>query len=135
MKRSIISVVVGLMSAIAIFVIAEAINNVLHPIPPTLDFKDSHAVKVFYDNQPLSLWLLVLAGWIIGSALCGFLIKFISKNNSKKLPIVAGSILTLSAIANFFSLPHPAWFIIVGLLIFIPSTLMGHNSYKLASNA
>jgi len=134
MKRNIISVVVGLVTAVVTFLIAETINGNLHPAPTTLDFKDSVAVKTFYENQPLSLWLLVLAGWIIGSFLCGFLIKLISKSDNKKLPIIAGCILTLSAIANFFSLPHPTWFIIVGLLIFVPSTLVGHNLYKIKTN-
>jgi len=123
MKRNILSVVVGLVTAIITFLIAETINGNLHPAPTTLDYKDTIAVKAFYENQPLSLWLLVLAGWIIGSLLCGFLIKLISKSKNKKLPIIAGSILTLSAVANFFSLPHPTWFIVVGLLVFIPSTL------------
>ncbi len=134
MKRNIISVVVGLVSAIVVFVIAETINSSLHPAPQTLDYNNTIAVQAFYENQPLTLWLLVLLGWIIGSALCGFLIKLISKNENKKLPIIAGIILTLSAIANFFSLPHPTWFIIVGLIIFIPSTLLGHKFYKLKTN-
>ena len=134
MKRNIISVVVGLFSAIIIFVIAETINSALHPAPQNLDYGDSIAVKTFYENQPLTLWLLVLVGWIIGSVLCGFLIKLISKNDNEKLPIIAGIILTLSAIANFFSLPHPTWFIIVGLIIFIPSKLLGHKFYKLKTN-
>ncbi|WP_209391257.1 hypothetical protein [Chryseobacterium sp. RR2-3-20] len=134
MKRNIISVVVGLVSAIVFFVIAETINSYLHPAPKTLDYNDSIAVKTFYENQPLSLWLFVLVGWVIGSVLCGFLIKLISKNDNKKLPIIAGSILTLSAVANFFTLPHPTWFIIVGLIIFIPSTLLGYKSYKLKTN-
>lgn len=134
MKRNILSVVVGLATAIIIFLIAETINGNLHPAPTTLNFKDTIAVKAFYENQPLSLWLLVLAGWIIGSLLSGFLIKLISKSDNKKLPIIAGCILTLSAVANFFSLPHPTWFIVVGLLVFIPSSLLGHNLYKLKSN-
>lgn len=134
MKRNIISVVVGLVSAIVFFVIAETINSYLHPAPKTLNYNDSIAVKTFYENQPLSLWLFVLVGWIIGSVLCGFLIKLISKSDNKKLPIIAGSILTLSAVANFFTLPHPTWFIIVGLIVFIPSTLLGHKFYKLQTN-
>lgn len=134
MKRNILSVIVGLTTAIITFLIAETINASLHPAPPNLDFKDSIAVKSFYENQPLSLWLLVLLGWVVGSFLCGLLIKWISKNASKKLPIIAGCIFTLSAVANFFSLPHPTWFIVVGLLVFIPSTLLGHKIYKLDTN-
>jgi hypothetical protein len=134
MKRNIISVLVGLAVAIITFLIAETINHSLHPTPTNIEFKDSVAVKAFYENQPLSMWLLVLAGWIIGSLLCGILIKVISKNENKKLPIIAGIILTFSAIANFFSFPHPTWFIVVGLLVFIPSTLFGHKLYKVKAN-
>ena len=130
MKRNIISVVVGLVSAIVVFVIAETINSSLHPAPQTLDYNDTIAVQAFYENQPLTLWLLVLLGWIIGSALCGFLIKLISKNENKKLPTIAGIILTLSAIANFFSLPHPTWFIIISLFAFLPFVLIGYKISK-----
>lgn len=131
MKRNILSVMVGLVTAILTFVLAETINATLHPVPPSLDFTNSLDVKSFYENQPLSLWLLVLLGWIIGSLLCGLVIKWISKNNNQKLPIIAGCILTLSAVANFLSLPHPIWFMVVGLLVFIPSTLLGHKLFKL----
>ena len=130
MKRNIISVVVGLFSAIIIFVIAETINSALHPAPQNLDYNDSIAVKTFYENQPLTLWLLVLVGWIIGSVLCGVLIKLISKNDNEKLPIIAGIILTLSAITNFFSLPHPTWFIIISLFAFLPFVLIGYKISK-----
>lgn len=130
MKRNIISVVVGLFSAIIIFVIAETVNSALHPAPQNLDYNDSIAVKTFYENQPLTLWLLVLVGWIIGSVLCGFLIKLISKNDNEKLPIIAGIILTLSAIVNFFSLPHPTWFIIISLFAFLPFVLIGYKISK-----
>ncbi len=134
MKGNILSVFVGLATAIITFLIAETINASLHPAPTSLDFKDNIAVKTFYENQPLSLWLLVLAGWIIGSLLCGLLIKVISKNDNRKLPIFAGIILTLSAVANFFSLPHPTWFTVVGLTVFIPSTLFGHKLIKAKTN-
>lgn len=134
MKRNILSVVVGLAAAILTFLIAETINASLHPTPTNLDFKNSIAVKTFYENQPISFWLLVLLGWIVGSLLCGLLIKIISKNENKKLPIIAGVILTLSAVANFFSLPHPTWFIVVSLIVFIPSTLFGHKIFKINEN-
>lgn len=134
MKRNIISVVVGLAIAIITFLIVEAINASLHPTPTNLDYNNSEAVKAFYETQPLSLWFLVLVGWIIGSLLCGIFIKIISKNENKKLPIIAGIILTLSAIVNFFSFPHPSWFIVVGLISFIPTTLFGHRLYKVKTN-
>lgn len=134
MKRNIISVVVGLAVAVITFLVVETVNTSLHPVPKNLNFKDNVAVKSFYESQPISFWLLVLAGWIVGSLLCGILIKMISKNENKTLPIIAGIILTLSAVVNFFSLPHPIWFIVFGLIVFIPSTLFGHKFYKINAN-
>jgi len=131
MVRKILSVCIGLAIAIAVFLITETINSSIHPIPTGLDYNDSVAVKAHYDSLPLSYWLTVLLGWGLGSLLCGLLIKMISKAENTILPIIAGAILTLSAVANFFSLPHPTWFIIVGLVVFVPSTLIGCKLYKI----
>ncbi|MBK8414368.1 MAG: hypothetical protein IPL22_07545 [Bacteroidetes bacterium] len=119
MIRNILSAITGLAAAIVTFLIVESINGAIHPIPPTLDFQDNTAVKTFYNNQPFSMWLLVLAGWITGSFLCGLLIRLISGSSDKKLPFIAGIILTLSAVTNFYLLPHPTWFIVAGLLVFV----------------
>ena len=126
MVRNILSVIAGLAVAILTFLMAESANHSLHPTPSNLDFNNSEVVKSFYDNQPISYWLMVLFGWAIGSFLCGLLIKKISKSNKQSLPIIGGIILTLSAVTNFYLLPHPTWFIIIGLLVFIPSTLLGY---------
>lgn len=95
MKRNILSVIIGLAPAVITFLVFETINASFHPAPTNLDYNDSIAVKTFYENQPLSIWLLALVGWFVGSFLCGLVIKWISKNDNKKLPIIAGGILTL----------------------------------------
>lgn len=134
MIRKILSVILGLAIAVATFIITETLNNRLHPVSSSLDYTDNIAVKTFYENQALSFWLIVLIGWTLGSFLCGFLIKIISKSENKILPTIAGVLLTLSAVANFFTFPHPIWFIIIGLIVFIPSTLFGHKLYKINTN-
>lgn len=130
MIRNVLSVIGGLAIAVVTFLITETINTSLHPTPTNLDFNDAEVVKSFYESQPLSFWLLVLLGWIVGSFLCGLLIKRISHPEKKILPIIAGILLTLSAVANFSLLPHPTWVVIFGLLVFIPSTFLGHSFYK-----
>lgn len=127
MTRNIVSTVVGLVAAIVIFMAAETANVRLHPVPGSLNFNDTAAVKAFYQQQPVSLWLLVLAGWAVGSCVCGFLIKIISRTNKRQPAVIAATVLTLSAITNFYSLPHPLWMMIVGTIIFFPAVFLGHS--------
>jgi len=130
MVRKIISLVLGLVSAVIIFIISEKLNAVMYPFPKSLNFTDTQVVKEYFNNQPFAFWLIVLIGWSIGSFICGLIIKVISKSNNKILAYIAGGILTLSGVVNIFSLPHPTWFIIVGLLIFIPGVLAGHSVFN-----
>ncbi|MBK7388892.1 MAG: hypothetical protein IPI23_07405 [Bacteroidetes bacterium] len=111
MIRNILSVITGLAAAIITFLIAESINGAIHPIPPTLDFQDSVAVKTFYNNQPFSMWLLVLTGWIAGSFLCGLLIRLISRSSEKRLPLIAG-IVTFWVLIYY----HSPWCVALAVL-------------------
>ena len=125
MKRNIISVILGILLAGLIFTIIETINIKLHPFPFGLNHNDKAELMNYFNTLPMLFWSLILSGWAIGSFAAGFLIRFISKSDSIKLPFVAGAILTLTAVINFLSLPHPTWFVIVGLVVFIPMTLLG----------
>ena len=125
MIKSTLSVLAGLATAVAIFLIGEQLNHALYPTPAGFDFSNTSAVKTFYDNQPIAYWLVALLTWTIGSFACGAIIKFISKSKKIVLPLIAGGILTASGVANIFALPHPTWFVVVGLLIFLPSVYVG----------
>ena len=116
--RQVLSVIAGLVAAIIIFVIVETSNHSMHP-------------DAFKAETPTSFWLMVLLGWGIGAILCGAIIKKIAQTDKKLLPIIAGVILTLSAVANFTMFPHPIWVIVCGLVMFVPLALMGHRMVAL----
>ena len=125
MIKPILSVLAGVAAAVAIFLIGEQANHALYPTPTGFDFSNTVAVKTFYDNQPLAYWLIVLLVWAVGSFACGAIIKLISKTQKLLLPLIAGGVLTASGVANIFALPHPAWFVVVGLMVFVPSVYAG----------
>lgn len=133
MIRRIGAVLSGIVAAVLLFMVAESINNSLHPFPKTLDLKDTKAVGAFMEAQPIDFWLLVLGGWLVGSIVCGLLIRIIGRSTSLRSPLIAGIVLTLSAVLNFVLLPHPTWFIVCGLVLFIPGTLLGFRLVKQAT--
>jgi hypothetical protein len=108
----------------------EYLNGKLYPAPPGLDPADHKAVSEYVNSLPsIALWV-VLAGWATGSFICGVIVKLISKSSDRTPAYLAGLFLMAAGIVDIFLLPHPLWFIVTGVLIFIPATLAGHALVK-----
>lgn len=125
MARRILAVFAGLIAAMATFLIIEQIGSVVYPPPTGLNFEDKAAMKLFMESRPLGAYIIVIAGWLLGSLEAGFICHRISKHEGTLLPAILGGLLTASAVVNFYLLPHPAWFVVVGIVMFVPAVFMG----------
>jgi hypothetical protein len=128
MIRNILSVFAGVVAAFIIIMGVEYINSMNHPFPQGMNPNDAENFKAYVAGLPISALLVVVLGWALGSLLCGFVIGKINPNSaSKRLPIVAGAALTIASILNMVEIPHPTWMMIVGIVIFIPLTMLGYR--------
>ncbi len=125
MARRILAVFAGLIAAMVTFLIVEQIGSVVYPPPAGLNFEDKAAMKLFMESRPLGAYIIVIAGWLLGSLEAGFICHRISKHEGTILPAILGGLLTVSAVVNFYLLPHPAWFVVVGIVMFVPAVFMG----------
>ena len=130
MGRKILAVIVALIVAVAIMMIVEMLNS-LQLAPPTAEvMKDSAKYAEYMANGPARAYIVVLIGYVLASFAGGFIVTKISRQVTTgiALPIIVGALLELGMIANIFMLPsQPIWFIVAGLLIFIPVSLLGHR--------
>ncbi|MEA2162930.1 MAG: hypothetical protein QOK37_1057 [Thermoanaerobaculia bacterium] len=121
--RHVGGVIAGLIAAFALVASAEAIVHVLYPPPPGANMDDFEQVKKFVAALPLTAYLLVLAGWLIGTFVGTWLAAKIAQN-----PIagyVAGAILFALGVVNAIKIPQPVWFSIVSFMIYIGATWVG----------
>jgi hypothetical protein len=130
MLRKIIGAIAGIVAAMLIFMVFEKINSGRFPLPPGVDPADHEAVTAYAQTLPSSTFITLLAGWATGSFICGLLIRIISKSADKIPAYIAGLFLTTAAIVDLILLPHPMWFIVAGIVVFIPMTLLGHAAYR-----
>ncbi len=130
MGRKILAVVVAWIVAVAIMMIVEMGNSIVLAPPGDAVMKDPAALREYMANGPMTAYVIVLVGYILASFVGGFIVTKMSRRESPglSLPIVIGVLLELGMVANILMLPgQPMWFIVVGLLIFIPVTLLGHR--------
>lgn len=123
MLRMIAAVITGLITGGIVIALVEGASSMLYPIPESLNVNDRDALGDYTMNMPIGAYIFVLAAWLLGAFGGGVIAVIIGKQHS--VAIIVGTILTLGGIANMFMIPHPIWFMIVGILIYIPSAMAG----------
>ncbi len=130
MKRKIIAVVAGIVSAFVVMIAVEMIGSLIFPMPSNIDITNREAMTEYMSNMSIGAYLMVALGWVLSSFAGGFVVTKISKEQSVRFPLFIGMLLTIGGVINFILLPHPVWFMILGFLIFIPISLIGHQVAK-----
>ena len=123
MGRTIAGVVVGVVVAWLTIMLAEFASAPLHPMPAGLDMRNPESVAAFVATLPASALLLVLAGWVLGGLVGGYVAASISRKPRPALTV--GIVIVLGVIVNAVMIPHPMWMTIAGVLLPVPAAWLG----------
>src|SRR5690606_27179955 len=112
MGRKIIALLAGLFAAVVVILLVEAIAHQL--------------VSAQRGGQPTAAMLgFVALAWFLGCAGGAFLAQRIDHARLPVPALLVGAILMAMAIVTLVMLPHPAWFRLLGPLVFLPGTIAG----------
>lgn len=112
MARKILAVIIGIVAAGFVILGVETV---------------AHQFVVPQRNgQPTTTMLLMVAlAWFLGSVAGTFLAQRIDHARRALPALVVGGALIALAVINLVMLPHPAWFRVVGVLVFLPGIVAG----------
>ncbi len=123
--KYILPVVAGTMAAMMLILLGEtAIIKVY--LPPGTNQNDPEAIANAVKHMPLSAFLFLLVNYIICSFIAGIISTLISKRIALRPALVVGIVLTLAGLYNVVSIPHPMWFSVLNLFIYLPFTYFGY---------
>ena len=69
MVRTIVGILVGIVIAVATVFAIEQIVHLFAPAPPDFDMRDPEQVRARVASLPVTAFVLVLLGWVLGTAL------------------------------------------------------------------
>jgi len=125
MGRKILGGIVGIIVAVAFVAAVEALAHALYAPPGVQAPEGKEAMKAFVDALPIGAFLMVLLAHLLGS-LAGSLAATLTSGRSSILPgMVVGGLLLVSGIVNLTMVPHPVWFMVVDVLLFLPAAYLG----------
>lgn len=126
--RSLAAVFAGFVAASIVMMIIEIINgHVLHPElgKAAEGMTDREKIRDLLASAPVSAFLVVLVGWLLGSLVGGWVTARLAARATIRHGLVVGALLTLAGIANNLMLPPPLWFWIVSLVVMMPAAYCG----------
>jgi hypothetical protein len=125
MLRSVGAVVAGVILGGGVVFAVELLGGMLFPMPPGLDLNDPQALAVAMANAPLGALLFVLLAWAAGSLAGGWLAARLAGRAPHWHALIVGVLLLIAGIINLATLPHPLWFQVVSVLVFLPAAWLG----------
>lgn len=123
--NKVVAISLGTLSGIAVLFIIETIGHLIAPPPLNIDFNDIDAIKNYTKNAPVIVFLMLILAYALGSFVGGYIAGKLSKEKKTDNALSVGGILLGLGTFNLFSLPHPTWVIVLGLIVFIPFALFG----------
>jgi hypothetical protein len=130
MLRNILSIVAGVLVGIIVLFCVELTGHLISP-PPAINFNDIEAMKAYTANAPSIVFIMLIAAYMAGSFVGGLVAGTIAKQKKLDNALSVGGILLGLGTYNLFSLPHPMWVVVSGIIVFIPFAWIGG---KLAEN-
>jgi hypothetical protein len=126
--RSLAAVVVGFIAASVVMMIFETLNG--HVLYPELGnaaqgVTDREVLRALLASAPVGAFLVVIAGWILGSLAGGWTAARLSARAPEAHGLALGFVLMLAGIANNLMIPPPAWFWVASLVVLLPAAYAG----------
>jgi hypothetical protein len=124
-----ITVILGLVAGVMAISAGHLLSNQILPPPEGMEVSNMESFVANADKLTTGHWLLALLSHALGPLVSGFIAgKFLASQHTKIL-YGTGIVWTILGVINLMTLPHPMWFKIVDLLMYLPMTFL---SAKLA---
>lgn len=124
MARKIIGVIAGLAVGVIVIYAVETLGHQLYPMPPGVDMENPEAMGAWIETLPAGAFAIILGAFIGGGFAGGAVATLIARD--RPVPaLIVGGLLTVAGIANVAMIPHPLWFTIVSVLVYLPAAWLG----------
>ncbi len=125
MKRRVAGVIVGLVAGFLAVSLIESLSSLIYPPPADLDFGNSEAVRAFISDLPIPAFLIVLAAHAGGALIGGFVCAAMVRERWPAGSLMVGSVLLIGGAVILLRIPHPIWFSIADLILYLPTAVVG----------
>lgn len=124
--KYVLPVVVGSAAGMLLIKTGELVLGKMYTLPEVTDLNNLEPLKAAILALPISAFILLLASYMLAALVSGIASTIVIKGTTGIPAGISGLILTAGGLMNIIRIPHPLWFSIANLLIYIPFALLGY---------
>jgi hypothetical protein len=113
--RSVLSVIVGVVTGVTIIDLLMALGHKMYPAPATATAAD----------LPLGAFVMCLVAWWFGTSTGAGVSAYLASMNRRNHGWIAAGLLAIYGLVQLFRMPHPGWFVVAALVVFPLSAFLG----------
>ncbi len=125
MLRTVAAVLAGLVAAIAVITLVEAVGHSIFPPPPGIDPMDPAGMAVIVAQMSPAALMFVLFALVCGGLAGGAVTARVANQHQLTEALIVGALLTVASLLNIFSVAHPLWMGVLSVALPLPSAWLG----------
>lgn len=125
--KKIAGVIVGLIVAVLVISLIQLVSQATYPMPEGLKVSGKEAMAAWIKGLPLGAFIFVLCSHGMGALTGALTCRLIVGERWLRGTLFISGFLTLAGIMNLLSIPHPVWFSVVDILLYLPAALLGES--------
>jgi hypothetical protein len=125
MVRSILGIVLGIVLAVVAIFGIQAVAMIVYPMPEGTDMNNPESLKAALAAMPAGAFVLLLVGYAVGTLAGAWLAATIARRAPVVHGLIIGVFFLLGNLINVSRLPHPVWYVVVSIVMFLPLAFVG----------
>lgn len=122
----IFAILSGVIGGAIVTGLGEMLSHRVHPMPEGIDTSDRAQLTEYISSLPTNAMVYILLAHAAGAIVAGIIASRMAKIQKRSAALFAGLILLLAAVLNLINIPHPMWFMVADVLLYVPMAISGY---------
>jgi len=123
--RNILALLAGAIVSIVLIGLVQAAAHFLYPPPPGLDYNNPEVLKKIMMEAPVGALLMVLLSYFCGTFVGSWVAARLAADSPARQAYLIGGMMLISGLMNLFAIPHPVWFWVGSIAVFVAAAWLG----------
>lgn len=123
--RSLLAIVLGVLAGFLVVMLVELLSMSLFPVPGGVNPSDPDGFRDLFARLPAGAVVLVLVAHALGAFAGGWTSAWRAPMRPILHGLVVAGIVMAAGIVNLRMIPHPAWFVVTDLALYLPFGFLG----------